>query len=67
MAELPELKALMAASIRKLIGAYLDPARVEASFEIMGVDTQLIEDETYFVVESEGRTMGCGGRCDCCR
>lgn len=61
MGELAELKALMAASIQKLIGVYLDPARVEASFEIMGVDTQLIEDETYFVVETEGRIAGCGG------
>jgi GNAT superfamily N-acetyltransferase len=61
MAELAELRALMEASIRRLIGAYLDPARVEASFEIMGVDTQLIEDGTYFVVECEGRIAGCGG------
>jgi hypothetical protein len=33
----------MALSIRRLIGAYLDEASGEASFEIMGVDTQLIE------------------------
>ena len=51
----------MDASIRVLVGAYLDAARVDASFEIMGVDTQLIEDGTYFVVECEGRIAGCGG------
>src|SRR3984893_16419506 len=61
MAELAELRTLMTASIRTLIGAYLDAARVEASFEIMGVDTQLIEDGTYFVVECERRIAGCGG------
>lgn len=61
LAELPELRALMDASIRTHLGAYLDAARVEASFEIMGVDTQLIEDGTYFVVECEGRIAGCGG------
>lgn len=61
MADLGELRTLMAASIRRLVGAYLDEARVEASFEIMGVDTQLIEDGTYFVVECEGRIAGCGG------
>lgn len=61
LTELPELRALMDASIRTLIGAYLDPARVEASFEIMGVDTQLVEDGTYFVVECENRIAGCGG------
>jgi GNAT superfamily N-acetyltransferase len=61
LADLSELRSLMELSIRKLIGAYLDPARVEASFEIMGVDTQLIEDGTYFVVEERGHIVGCGG------
>ncbi len=61
MGELAELRALMAASIKQLIGVYLDAARVEASFEIMGVDTQLVEDGTYFVVECESRIAGCGG------
>jgi GNAT superfamily N-acetyltransferase len=59
--DLPELTALMDASIRRLVGAYLDAAHVEASFDFMGVDTQLIEDGTYFVVESENRIVGCGG------
>jgi GNAT superfamily N-acetyltransferase len=27
----------------------------------MGLDTQLIRDGTYFIVESEGRIAGCGG------
>ena len=61
MAELADLRTLMAVSIRKIIGTYLDAARVEASFEIMGVDTQLIADGTYFVVECEHRIVGCGG------
>lgn len=60
-ADLPELRALMELSIRRLIGAYLDEAQVGASFEIMGVDTRLIEDGTYFVVEEHGRIVGCGG------
>ena len=60
-ADLAALESLMEASIRKFIGAYLDQARVDASFEFMGVDTQLIEDDTYFVVECEGRIAGCGG------
>src|SRR5688572_22251933 len=61
LSDLTELRTLMAASIRELTPAYLDAARVEASFEIMGVDTQLIEDRTYFVVECERRIAGCGG------
>ena len=61
LAELPSLRDLMEASIREFIGARLDAARVEASFDIMGVDTQLIEDGTYFVVECNDRIAGCGG------
>jgi len=59
--DLPELRTLRTSSIRTLIGAYLGEAGVEASFEIMGVDTQLIEDRTYFAVDCEGRIAGCGG------
>ncbi|MEK6629385.1 MAG: hypothetical protein AABY89_01485 [Acidobacteriota bacterium] len=58
--DLPELEALLARSIRALIGANLDEARVEASFEIMGVDAQLIQDGTYVAVECGGRLDGCG-------
>ena len=61
LAELPALERLMDASIRTFIGARLDAARVEASFDIMGLDTQLVEDGTYFVVEAEGAIIGCGG------
>jgi GNAT superfamily N-acetyltransferase len=27
----------------------------------MGLDTQLIDDGTYFIVESDGKLAGCGG------
>jgi GNAT superfamily N-acetyltransferase len=59
--DLEALRALMRVAIRHFIGARLDAAGVEASFEIMGVDSQLIEDRTYFVVECHGRIAGCGG------
>lgn len=61
VADLPALRELMTESIRSLIGARLDGPRTEASFEIMGLDTQLIEDGTYFVVEHDNRIAGCGG------
>ena len=61
LSDLPELKQLMDVAIRTFIGERLDPARVEASFDIMGVDTQLIEDGTYFVVQCGNRIAGCGG------
>jgi GNAT superfamily N-acetyltransferase len=61
LAELPELERLMDASIRTFLGARLDAAQVEASFDIMGVDTQLVVDGTYFVIECGDRIVGCGG------
>jgi GNAT superfamily N-acetyltransferase len=55
------LKPLMAASIRELLKDFLPPEAVEASFEVMGLDTRLIDDGTYFVVECDGVIAGCGG------
>lgn len=55
------LKPLMAASILELQKDFLSPDAIEASFEVMGLDTRLIDDGTYFVVESDGMIAGCGG------
>ncbi|WP_340645765.1 GNAT family N-acetyltransferase [Phenylobacterium sp.] len=60
-ADIETLRALMEQAIRIHLAAYLPPEGVAASFEIMGLDTQLIEDGTYFVVEAGGRIAGCGG------
>ena len=51
----------MDAAIRELLKPVLTAAQVEASFAVMGLDTQLIRDGTYFVIETEGRIAGCGG------
>jgi len=59
--DIPALMALMEASIAELQKGFLDAARIEASRAVMGLDTQLIADGTYFVVECEGRVAGCGG------
>ena len=59
--DIPALKSLMAQSIRALLKNFLDPAAVEASFEVMGLDTRLIDDGTYFIVECNGAIAGCGG------
>lgn len=45
------LKPLMAASMNELLRGFLPPDAVEASFEVMGLDTRLIDDGTYYVVE----------------
>lgn len=59
--ELPALTSLMTLAIERLQNEFLNPAQVKASHAIMGVDTQLIDDGTYFVVESDGHIAGCGG------
>lgn len=60
-ADVPVLKPLMNAAIGELLKPFLTPAQVEASYAVMGLDTQLIDDGTYFVIESDGRIAGCGG------
>ena len=55
------LTALMNAAIRDLLPQFLSPEQVEASFAVMGLDTMLIEDGTYFVIEIGGELAGCGG------
>jgi GNAT superfamily N-acetyltransferase len=57
----PALVALMEAAITQLQKPYLDDRQIAASRAIMGIDTQLIDDGTYFVVEIDGALAGCGG------
>jgi len=59
--DVPALRQLMDAAIRRLQTAYLSPEEVTASSFVMGLDSQLIADGTYFVVEAGGRIAGCGG------
>ncbi|RZJ01115.1 MAG: GNAT family N-acetyltransferase [Brevundimonas sp.] len=60
-ADIPALHALMEAAISGPLAAFLSPEQVEASRVIMGVDSQLVADRTYFVVEADGVLAGCGG------
>jgi GNAT superfamily N-acetyltransferase len=60
-ADMPALQQLMTAAIRELLPQFLTPEKVEASFAVMGVDSQLIEDGTYFILEEDGVMAGCGG------
>jgi GNAT superfamily N-acetyltransferase len=59
--DMEALTALMNAAIRDLLPQFLPPEQVEASFSVMGLDTVLIEDGTYFVIELDGELAGCGG------
>ena len=60
-ADVPALTVLMDAAIAELQRGFLDDTEIASSRAIMGMDTQLIEDGTYFVVESGGDIAGCGG------
>jgi GNAT superfamily N-acetyltransferase len=59
--DMEALTALMNAAIGDLLPQFLPPEQVEASFSVMGLDTVLIEDGTYFVIELGGELAGCGG------
>lgn len=61
VADVPKLTVLMDEAIAQLQRGYLDDAQIASSRAIMGIDTQLIADGTYFVVESDGHLAGCGG------
>jgi GNAT superfamily N-acetyltransferase len=66
--DIPALHALIEASIRGLQTNDYTPSQIEAAIgTVLGLDTQLIRDQTYFLVESlqpddTGRKLaGCGG------
>ena len=61
-ADIPGLHALIGASARALSAGYYTPAQIDAAITyVFGVDSGLVDDGTYFVVESAGELIGCGG------
>jgi GNAT superfamily N-acetyltransferase len=59
--DLDALKGLMALAIAELQKPFLDAAQIASSRAIMGLDTQLVDDGTYYIVEIDGTLAGCGG------
>src|SRR5512143_3818964 len=59
--DLDALKALMDAAISENQKPFLDDSQITSSRTIMGLDTQLIDDGTYFIVEIDEQLAGCGG------
>lgn len=59
--DVTRLRAVMDAAITQLQRQFLTEAQIASSHAIMGLDTQLIEDGTYYVVESGDQVAGCGG------
>jgi GNAT superfamily N-acetyltransferase len=60
-ADLTALTALMEAAIAELQKPFLSAAEIAASRTIMGLDSQLVDDGTYYLVEADGTLAGCGG------
>ena len=60
--DVPALRDLIARSARGLNMADYTPAQVESILRhVYGVDTQLLHDQTYYVVEAGSVIIGCGG------
>lgn len=61
----PAIIALMRMSIEENMKAFLSAEEIEAAKETMGVDRTLIEDGTYFLIETlvggVTQLVGCGG------
>jgi N-acetylglutamate synthase-like GNAT family acetyltransferase len=62
LADCAALEKLIARSARELSAGDYTPEQIEGALRgAFGVDTQLIHDQTYFVVEADGKIVGCGG------
>lgn len=59
--DLEALHLLMHRAIEHLQSDFLSPEEVRASHHVMGLDTQLIRDGTYFLVLDGDTIAGCGG------
>lgn len=60
--DVPALRELIDASVRSLSVGYYTEAQAEAALvHVFGVDTQLIEDGTYFLASDGAQIVGAGG------
>ncbi len=63
--DIPQIVELMRASIEINMKAFLSEKEIEAAKESMGLDQSLIEDQTYFVIETLQNSLtimvACGG------
>jgi GNAT superfamily N-acetyltransferase len=59
--DIPEMEALIRRSALGLPAPYTAAQAAAMTEHVYGVDTQLVDDGTYFVIEREGRIVACGG------
>lgn len=56
------LEAMITLSARALSRGHYDAAQIAAVTEhVFGVDSELVADGTYYLIEEAGRPIGCGG------
>ena len=60
-ADIPLINTLMALSMAKFLPDVLTPQQVAKSNASMGLDTQLLDDDTYFLIFDGDVAVGCGG------
>jgi GNAT superfamily N-acetyltransferase len=60
-ADIPALVPIMEAAIAELQRPFLDAAQIASSKAIMGMDAQLVDDGTYYLVTCDRQVAGCGG------
>jgi GNAT superfamily N-acetyltransferase len=60
-ADIPAIRDLMARAIAVNQQGFLTPAQIALSHSVMGLDTQIIADRTYFVILRGESMVGCGG------
>jgi GNAT superfamily N-acetyltransferase len=61
-ADIPRMEALIARSGIELSAGFYTPEQAQAvTRHVFGVDTQLVADQTYFLIERDGVALACGG------
>lgn len=60
--DIPRIRALIDASVRGLsVGIYTEAQIEESLVSVFGVDSQLLADGTYFVLDADGEIAASGG------
>ena len=60
--DIPALRILIERSVRDLQAGDYTPMQIEGALNhTLGLDTQLIDDQTYFIAEVDGTLAACGG------
>ena len=62
LTDIPGLVDMIDRSVRELSKGFYTEAEIEGSVgKVLGLDTQLVRDQTYFLAEVDGRPVASGG------